>query len=62
VSDFPQPGKERVSTVKKFIAMLLMGAVLATGAISITGCGGDDKKDKEKDKAKAKEKEKEKEK
>jgi hypothetical protein len=32
--------------VKKFIAMLLMGAVLFSGAV---GCGGDDK-DKKKDK------------
>jgi len=32
--------------VKKFIAMLLMGAVLYTGAV---GCGGDEK-DKTKDK------------
>jgi hypothetical protein len=41
--------------VKKFIAMLLVGAILATGVI---GCGGDDKpkpaagKDKDKDKDK----------
>jgi hypothetical protein len=49
-----------VLPVKKLIAMLLIGAVLATGAI---GCGGDDKdkkaapaKDKDKDKDKAKDK------
>jgi hypothetical protein len=35
------------SHVKKFIAMLLMGAVLFTGAVSTIGCR-DDKQDKEK--------------
>ena len=39
--------------MKKFIAMLLMGAVLFTGVI---GCGGDDK-DKKKDKDKKDKKE-----
>jgi hypothetical protein len=33
-------------SVKKFIAMLLMGAVLFTGAV---GCGGDTKPAKDKD-------------
>ena len=56
MSDFPQPGKERmVSTVKKFLSMLLIGAVLSTGVVTLVGCGSDDKdkdkktKDKDKD-------------
>jgi hypothetical protein len=44
--------------VKKFLAMLLIGAVLATSMVPIVGCGGDttvkDKKDKDKDKEKKK--------
>ena len=42
--------------MKKFIAMLLMGAVLFSGAV---GCGGDTKAP-EKDKATAKDKDKDK--
>jgi hypothetical protein len=63
-SVFPQPHKEKVgSTVKKFIAMMLLVAFVAVGMTSVTGCGEDKKpappaKDKattpEKDKDKAK--------
>jgi hypothetical protein len=63
VSDFPQPGKERmVSTVKKFLAMLLVGAVLFTGVVSLTGCSSEDKDKKEKKDKEKKEEKKEKDK
>jgi hypothetical protein len=45
------------TAVKKFIAMLFLGAFLAATAVGTVGCGGDDKKDKDKkDKDKDKDK------
>ena len=58
--EFPQPGKERMgSTVKKFLSMLLIGAVLGTSFLS-TGCGDDKKDTKKKDDTTKKEEKKDK--
>jgi hypothetical protein len=48
------------TAVKKFIAMLFLGAFLAVTAIGAVGCGGDSDKDKKKDKDKDKDKTKDK--
>ena len=53
---FPQRKERLGATVKKFIATLLVGAVLFTGLVSVTGCSGETKDAKPKDKVADKDK------